>query len=37
MIAAVQSRARELGVPATVMTFEPTPREYFQGAAAPAP
>jgi len=36
MIAAVQSRARELGVPATVMTFEPTPREYFQGAAAPA-
>jgi len=36
MIAAVRSRARELGVPATVMTFEPTPREYFQGVAAPA-
>jgi riboflavin kinase / FMN adenylyltransferase len=28
-------RARELGVPAVVMSFEPTPREYFMGAAAP--
>jgi riboflavin kinase/FMN adenylyltransferase len=36
MIAAVRTRARTLGVPATVMTFEPSPREYFQGAAAPA-
>jgi riboflavin kinase / FMN adenylyltransferase len=29
-------RARELALPATVITFEPTPREYFQGADAPA-
>jgi riboflavin kinase / FMN adenylyltransferase len=36
MIAAVRTRAYALGVPATVMTFEPSPREYFQGAAAPA-
>jgi hypothetical protein len=28
-------RARELGLPAVVMSFEPTPREYFMGAAAP--
>lgn len=28
-------RARTLGVPATVMSFEPTPREHFMGAAAP--
>jgi riboflavin kinase / FMN adenylyltransferase len=27
--------ARALGVPAVVMSFEPTPREYFMGAAAP--
>jgi riboflavin kinase/FMN adenylyltransferase len=36
MIAAVCAKARELRVPATVITFEPTPREYFLGAAAPA-
>jgi riboflavin kinase/FMN adenylyltransferase len=36
MIAAVQRGAREFGVPATVLTFEPTPREFFQGARAPA-
>jgi riboflavin kinase / FMN adenylyltransferase len=28
-------RARELGLPAVVMSFEPTPREFFMGAAAP--
>jgi riboflavin kinase/FMN adenylyltransferase len=36
MLAAVQSGAREFGVPATVLTFEPTPREFFQGTRAPA-
>jgi riboflavin kinase/FMN adenylyltransferase len=36
MIDVVRGRAAEIGVPGTVMTFEPTPREYFQGAAAPA-
>lgn len=29
------ARARALGVPAVVMSFEPTPREYFMGSAAP--
>jgi riboflavin kinase/FMN adenylyltransferase len=36
MIAAVRKRASELGLPATLITFEPTPREYFQGRQAPA-
>jgi riboflavin kinase / FMN adenylyltransferase len=36
MLQAVRSKADELGLPATVVTFEPTPREYFEGAAAPA-
>jgi riboflavin kinase/FMN adenylyltransferase len=36
MLAAVRSKADELGLPATVITFEPTPREYFEGAKAPA-
>jgi riboflavin kinase/FMN adenylyltransferase len=36
MIAAVRARATELGVPAAVVTFEPTPREFFEGAAAPS-
>jgi riboflavin kinase/FMN adenylyltransferase len=36
MIAAVRERARELALPATLITFEPTPREYFQGIKAPA-
>jgi riboflavin kinase/FMN adenylyltransferase len=36
MLAAVRRRADELGLPATVVTFEPTPREYFEGSAAPA-
>ena len=36
MLAAVRERAGQLGLPATVVTFEPTPREFFEGAAAPA-
>jgi riboflavin kinase/FMN adenylyltransferase len=36
MLATLVLRARELGLPATVITFEPTPREHFEGAAAPA-
>ena len=36
MLAALRRRALELGLPATVVTFEPTPREYFEGADAPA-
>jgi riboflavin kinase/FMN adenylyltransferase len=36
MIAAVRARATELGVPAVVVTFEPTPREFFEGPAAPS-
>lgn len=36
MLATVTARARELGMPATVVTFEPTPREYFEGDSAPA-
>ena len=36
MIAAVCARATELGLPAVVITFEPTPREFFEGAAAPS-
>jgi riboflavin kinase/FMN adenylyltransferase len=36
MLAAVRARADELGVPATVITFEPTPREFFEGPAAPS-
>lgn len=36
MIDVVRAGAREFGVPATVLTFEPTPREYFQGSRAPA-
>jgi riboflavin kinase/FMN adenylyltransferase len=36
MIEVVRAGAREFGVPATVLTFEPTPREYFQGSRAPA-
>jgi riboflavin kinase/FMN adenylyltransferase len=36
MIAAVRERAGALGVPGAVVTFEPTPREYFEGAAAPS-
>jgi riboflavin kinase/FMN adenylyltransferase len=31
----LRRRAGELGLPAVVMSFEPTPREYFMGAAAP--
>ena len=36
MLASVVERARTLGLPATVVTFEPTPREFFEGAAAPS-
>jgi riboflavin kinase/FMN adenylyltransferase len=36
MLEAVRRKADELGMPATVVTFEPTPREFFEGAAAPA-
>jgi riboflavin kinase/FMN adenylyltransferase len=36
MIAALRERATVLGVPAVVVTFEPTPREHFEGAAAPS-
>ncbi len=36
MLAMLRSRAQGLGLPATVVTFEPTPREYFEGPAAPA-
>ena len=36
MIAAVRVRADALGVPAVVITFEPTPREFFAGPAAPS-
>jgi riboflavin kinase/FMN adenylyltransferase len=36
MIAALRAKATALGVPATLITFEPTPREYFEGAAAPS-
>jgi riboflavin kinase / FMN adenylyltransferase len=36
LLAVLVRRARELGLPATVVTFEPTPREYFEGRDAPA-
>jgi len=36
MIAAVHERATALAVPAVVITFEPTPREFFAGPAAPS-
>jgi riboflavin kinase/FMN adenylyltransferase len=36
MIAAVRAQATELGLPAVVITFEPTPREFFEGPAAPS-
>ena len=36
MIAAVRAKATEFGVPAVVITFEPTPREFFEGPAAPS-
>jgi len=29
MIAALRARATELGVPAVIVTLEPTPREFF--------
>jgi len=36
MLAAVREHAGRLRAPATVITFEPTPREYFEGGAAPS-
>jgi riboflavin kinase/FMN adenylyltransferase len=36
MIAALRAPASALGVPTVVITFEPTPREYFEGPAAPS-
>jgi riboflavin kinase/FMN adenylyltransferase len=36
MLSVVHRRARELGLPATVATFEPSPREFFFGDAAPS-
>jgi len=36
VLSVVRGKARELGLPATVVTFEPTPREYFESDAAPA-
>ncbi len=36
MLEAVRRKADALGLPATVITFEPTPREFFEAAAAPA-
>jgi riboflavin kinase/FMN adenylyltransferase len=36
MIAGVRAHAGALGLPAAVITFEPTPREFFEGPAAPS-
>jgi riboflavin kinase/FMN adenylyltransferase len=36
IITALRERASQLAVPAVVVTFEPTPREYFEGSAAPS-
>ncbi|HET8550960.1 MAG TPA: riboflavin biosynthesis protein RibF, partial [Gammaproteobacteria bacterium] len=36
MLAQLRERAQALGAKATVMIFEPAPREFFQGDAAPA-
>lgn len=35
LLAAVKAKARELNLPSAVISFEPSPREYFLGAAAP--
>lgn len=36
LLALLTAKARELQLPSTVISFEPTPREYFLGEAAPA-
>ena len=36
MLAALRRSADALGLPSTVVTFEPTPREFFEGLAAPS-
>lgn len=35
LLESLKKRAAELQAPSTVISFEPTPREYFMGAAAP--
>ena len=36
LISHLSAKSEELGVPSLLVTFEPTPREYFRGAAVPA-
>lgn len=36
LLRALQHKGRELGLPTMVISFEPSPREYFLGKAAPA-
>jgi FAD synthase len=36
LLSLLTDKARELGLPAVVLTFEPHPREYFSPADAPA-
>ena len=36
LLSLLSGKARELGLPAVVLTFEPHPREYFSPADAPA-
>ena len=36
MLASVRDHSQRLGLPSTVVTFEPTPREFFEGPAAPS-
>jgi len=36
MLASIREHSQRLGLPSTVVTFEPTPREFFEGAAAPS-
>jgi riboflavin kinase/FMN adenylyltransferase len=36
LLAALKHKANELALPATVISFEPSPREFFMGKAAPA-
>lgn len=36
LFAALKAKGRELGLPSAVISFEPTPREFFLGMAAPA-
>ena len=36
LLAALRNKANELALPATVISFEPSPREFFMGKSAPA-